>query len=172
MLYIDRATCAGCATCLDVCPAGAISLDEKEGVAAIDQALCTECLACVDVCPTGAVRRVESSERVPVGRGEIVEGEVIERQVIPAPASSPPTTARPAGSLATLLGAALTFVGNWLLPRFADAFLDAVERRPVPGTSPGSSAGPRRSASSPLPEQKGSERSGRGRRRRQRRRGQ
>jgi len=171
LLYIDRVTCTGCAVCLDTCPTGAIGLDEREGVATIDQVLCTECLACLDACPTGAVRQIESSELVPAGTDEIVEGQVIERQMIPARASKPLIAAWQPDRLATLAGTALTFVGSWLLPRAADAFLDAVERRLARRTSPTSSAATLRPGNSPLSKQIGNGRSRPGRHRRRRWRG-
>lgn len=140
LLYIDRTTCAGCAACVDTCPTGAISM-EKDGVAAINEALCTECLACLDECPTGAIHLAESSELVPAwAREGIAVEEIIEGKVIPAPAARPLALARQPGRLVTLAGTALTFVGNRLLPRAADALVGAVERRLMRGTSPVSSA--------------------------------
>jgi NAD-dependent dihydropyrimidine dehydrogenase PreA subunit len=171
LLYIDRATCAGCAVCVDACPTGAISLDENEGVSTIDPGLCNECLACLDVCPTGAIRQVESSELVPAMGGKAVEGEVIEGEVIPATASRLLVPARSPSRLATLAGAALTFVGNHLLPRAADALVNAVERRLAHGTNPGSSTTPLRPGGKPLKGQVANGGKGHGRQRRRRRRG-
>ena len=171
MLYINRTTCQGCAVCVDTCPTGAIRLDEKEGVATIDQALCTECLACLDMCPNGAVKRAESPELVLASEGEIVEGQVIESQVMPASASSPLVATRQPVRLATLVGTALTFVGNWLLPRAADALVETIERRLTRGTNSVPSANPLRSGSRPLSRQMGNGRDGQGRQRRRRRRG-
>lgn len=52
MAYKITEECAGCGTCLDQCPAGAI----KEGdIYSIDQDVCVECGSCVDVCPMGAI---------------------------------------------------------------------------------------------------------------------
>lgn len=172
MLYIDRTTCTGCAVCVDVCPSGAIRLDESEGIAVIDQALCTECLACLDECPTGAIQQTESSElvAVPAVGEKAVEGEVIEGEVIPAPAIQPLAPARQPGRLATLTSTALTFVGSWLLPRAADALIGAVERRLAQGTNSASSIS-FRSESRPQTKQTGRGRSGGGRQRRHRRRG-
>jgi ferredoxin len=157
--------------CVDTCPTGAISLDEKEGVATIDQTLCTECLACLDVCPNGAVQRAESPELVPASESEIVEGQVIESQVRPVTASSPLVATRQAGRLATLAGAALTLVGNWLLPRAADALVGTIERRLTRGTNSVPSANPPRSGSRSLSKQMGNRGGGQGRQRRRRRRG-
>ena len=166
MLHIDRTRCTGCALCVDACPTGAISVQERAGVATIDPVLCTECLACVDVCPNGAIQHAKSSELVPAGEGKIVEGQVVERQMIPSPAPGPLIiTRQQPGRLATLAGAALALVGNWLLPRAADALISAAEHRLSRGAHPVSPATSLHSGSRLLP------RGGRGRQRRRRRRG-
>lgn len=54
MFYIDSNKCTGCGACADVCPQGAISL--QNDVAVIDQALCSKCGNCALTCPTGAIR--------------------------------------------------------------------------------------------------------------------
>jgi NAD-dependent dihydropyrimidine dehydrogenase PreA subunit len=171
VLYVDWTTCTGCAACIDACPTGAIGLDEGEDVATIDQELCTECQACLDVCPTGAVRRVEVGELALAGGGKVVEGQVIEGHIVPASASSPLVASQQPGRLATLAGTALTFVGSQLLPRAANALLDAVERRLVRGTNTVPSATPLRSGSRLSPKQVSDRRGGSRRRRRQRHRG-
>lgn len=48
----DPDACSGCGTCVDVCPRGAIALDD---VAVIDAELCDGCARCVDACPQGAL---------------------------------------------------------------------------------------------------------------------
>ncbi len=120
MLLIERSTCTGCAACVDVCPVGAIALDEREGVATLNQVQCRECLACLEICPTGAIQQVTSSELVFAGQRQIASEQVVEGEVI---------AARPSGRLMTLTDAALTFLGQWLLPRAADALVGAVEQR-------------------------------------------
>jgi ferredoxin len=50
---VDVDKCLGCGICVDVCPVGAISLND--GIASVDEALCTECGACVDACPNDAI---------------------------------------------------------------------------------------------------------------------
>ncbi|RLD17867.1 MAG: hypothetical protein DRI36_02760 [Caldiserica bacterium] len=44
--------CVGCGACENVCPEGAITVDE---VAKIDENKCTGCGRCIDICPRGAI---------------------------------------------------------------------------------------------------------------------
>ena len=44
--------CIACGTCIDECPAGAISEGEKYS---INPDACVECGTCADVCPQGAI---------------------------------------------------------------------------------------------------------------------
>jgi NAD-dependent dihydropyrimidine dehydrogenase PreA subunit len=171
LLTIDLTLCTGCGTCLDACPTGAISLDESESVATIDPALCDECLACVAVCPNDAIQQSELPELVPAGEAVIVEGEVIGRQVMLAPEAGPPARLRPPGRLATLAGTALSFVGSWLLPRAADALVDAVERRLMLGEDSVPSTTSIRSGSQVSMRRMEGRRGSRPRQRRRRRRG-
>ncbi len=53
LLQIDRALCIGCGACVDVCPFGALRLDEQEIATVNDN--CTACGACVEECPTEAL---------------------------------------------------------------------------------------------------------------------
>lgn len=171
MLTIDRTLCTGCGTCLDACPTGAISLDYDERIARIDLGLCNECLACLDMCPNYAIRLSRSSELVPTMPLEIVEGEVVEDEIIRAPVIGSPVAIRQPGPLVALAGSALSFVGSWLVPRAADALIDAVDRRlagrggSVPSTT---RLGSRPQASM---RRMGGGRGGRSRQRRRRRRG-
>jgi NADH:ubiquinone oxidoreductase subunit F (NADH-binding) len=53
-LTIDEALCNGCAVCLKVCPANAIS-GERKALHRIDPDVCNRCGACRQACPTEAV---------------------------------------------------------------------------------------------------------------------
>ncbi len=108
MLTIELNRCDGCSACVEVCPEGAISL--VNGVARIDSGSCTECEACVQACPTGAIRVAR-----PIAVREEATTAVAERL-------------RPS-TLATLAGAALSFIGSQLLPRAADAIVNALDKR-------------------------------------------
>jgi len=50
----DRKRCDFCGTCVAVCPADAIRLDEAD--LSIDEDRCVACMACVAVCPLGALK--------------------------------------------------------------------------------------------------------------------
>jgi len=50
--FVDPVMCVGCGTCQDVCPAGAISVEE---IARVDTKRCIGCGGCVEQCPTGAL---------------------------------------------------------------------------------------------------------------------
>ena len=59
LLQIDREECIGCGACVEVCPFGALSLDEEDADCPNRRAtvneLCTACRACLDVCPVDAL---------------------------------------------------------------------------------------------------------------------
>lgn len=52
--WIDPDLCAGCRTCIGLCPYTAIEFDERLGVAVVNTALCKGCGSCSGVCPSGA----------------------------------------------------------------------------------------------------------------------
>jgi Fe-S-cluster-containing hydrogenase component 2 len=130
LLTIDRLLCTGCAACVTACPSGALRMDE-EPIPTLVSALCDECLACLEACPTGAIQRLTAPQPV-----RVVEGEIVEDEVLPAPAYSRPLAPRASRLRTGLAGSALAWVGSWLLPRAADALLDAVGRRLAGGASP------------------------------------
>ncbi|MEA2101694.1 MAG: glycyl-radical enzyme activating protein [Thermodesulfobacteriota bacterium] len=65
-ISFDAKECVGCNTCIDTCPNGALSRDNRYF---IDRDRCTLCMACVDACPSGALTRVGES----MGVDEIVD---------------------------------------------------------------------------------------------------
>lgn len=50
---VDKNKCTGCETCVDECPAAAISMAEEKALVNAD--LCVDCGSCVDVCPSEAI---------------------------------------------------------------------------------------------------------------------
>lgn len=55
---VNKEECVACGACVDVCPEGAISMED---VAVIDVKKCLDCAACVDECPNNAIS-VEKKE--------------------------------------------------------------------------------------------------------------
>jgi len=108
MLTIELDRCDGCGACVEVCPERAIQL--VGGLAQINSELCTECEVCVPACPAGAIR--------------VARPVVVREEPVVAMAQRPRLSA-----LATLAGAALSFIGSQLLPRAADAIVGALDRR-------------------------------------------
>jgi Pyruvate/2-oxoacid:ferredoxin oxidoreductase delta subunit len=51
--WADPQRCTGCGTCVDQCPAQALSL--VEAVAVVDAALCIGCFCCQEMCPEKAI---------------------------------------------------------------------------------------------------------------------
>ena len=54
--YIDPDVCAGCQTCIGLCPYSAIEFDELRGVSVINEAVCKGCGSCSGSCPSGAAQ--------------------------------------------------------------------------------------------------------------------
>jgi len=50
---IKKDICTGCETCVDECPAVAITM--KDDKADVNADLCVDCGSCVDVCPAEAI---------------------------------------------------------------------------------------------------------------------
>ena len=53
---VDENMCAGCKTCLNICPYGAPAFNAEKGVCYINEALCKGCGACAAACPSGAIK--------------------------------------------------------------------------------------------------------------------
>ena len=66
--HIDMARCTGCGYCINVCPQGAITIENN--VAFIHQELCTQYGTCTEVCPVGAIRELAPAYSKTVKGGE------------------------------------------------------------------------------------------------------
>ena len=56
MAYKISEDCVACGTCINECPAGAISEDD---IYKIDPNVCVDCGTCADACPMGAISPAE-----------------------------------------------------------------------------------------------------------------
>ena len=54
--WIDPDICAGCQTCIGLCPYSAIEFDERHAVSVVNEALCKGCGSCAGFCPSGAAQ--------------------------------------------------------------------------------------------------------------------
>ncbi|MDY6971994.1 MAG: NAD(P)-binding protein [Thermodesulfobacteriota bacterium] len=54
--WIDPDICAGCRTCIALCPYSAIEFDELRGVSVVNEATCKGCGSCSAFCPSGAAQ--------------------------------------------------------------------------------------------------------------------
>ena len=55
MAHVITDECVACGACADICPVGAIVLDEAKGIYVINDE-CVDCGACADTCPVGAIK--------------------------------------------------------------------------------------------------------------------
>ena len=150
MLYVDDKRCSGCGICANVCPCGAIAL--QDGKASIIQGMCDQCEACAAACPQGAILSVTETALVP----ETSRTQALDRN---RPSGGGSIAAR----MAPGVGAALLFMGREVVPRLTDYVLDAFDRK-VSRQLDRSADLPQGSVSSDSPK-------GSGRRRRRRQRG-
>ncbi|MFH1983542.1 MAG: FAD-dependent oxidoreductase [Pseudomonadota bacterium] len=54
--WIDPEVCAGCQTCIGLCPYSAIAFDPRRQVSVVNEALCKGCGSCSGFCPSGAAQ--------------------------------------------------------------------------------------------------------------------
>jgi len=53
---ISETFCTGCKTCIDVCPYGAITFEERRRISVVNGVLCHGCGSCAAACPSGAAK--------------------------------------------------------------------------------------------------------------------
>lgn len=49
---INGSECVACGACADVCPEGALTIED---IAVVDAGKCVDCGACIDECPAGCI---------------------------------------------------------------------------------------------------------------------
>ncbi len=119
-VYVDGGRCTGCATCVEVCPIGAIAI--VDDVATINHERCNACQTCVDFCPKGAIL--------------VVTEPVEEKAVLPRAQPGSHVAPRRAASLIVplrtqlvpLVGSAVAFLGREVVPRLIPRLVDALDR--------------------------------------------
>lgn len=52
MAVTINSECVACGACADVCPQGAITIED---IAVVDAGKCVDCGTCIDECPAGAI---------------------------------------------------------------------------------------------------------------------
>jgi len=50
---VDKSTCTGCESCINECPAEAMTFENETVI--IDADACVDCGSCIDVCPADAL---------------------------------------------------------------------------------------------------------------------
>ncbi len=49
---INGSDCVACGACVDVCPEGALTVED---IAVVDASKCVDCGACIDECPASCI---------------------------------------------------------------------------------------------------------------------
>lgn len=53
--HVNEDICAGCQTCIVVCPYSAIDFDQEKNISHVNEVLCKGCGTCTSACPSGAI---------------------------------------------------------------------------------------------------------------------
>ncbi len=61
--WIDPDVCAGCQTCIELCPYTAIEYNQRMGISVVNEALCKGCGSCAGFCPSGAAQVKHFNEK-------------------------------------------------------------------------------------------------------------
>lgn len=150
MVQIDRTRCTGCGTCVEVCPNGALEI--QDGFARLIAERCTGCGACVEACPQEAIALLAETVPAATSRelavakpsGQPAGGAQDVTFVRVPPAQLEPSQPAPARSWGTALGAALAYLGREAIPRLARLAADWARKQA--DISPPSLPSPRDSA--------------------------
>ncbi len=71
---VDQTTCAGCLTCVRLCPYDVPAVNE-EGVAYIEPASCQGCGVCASACPRKAITTRHYDDRQLVAKVDVLFGD-------------------------------------------------------------------------------------------------
>ncbi len=114
-VIVNKELCQGCGACVEACPNAAIHL--RDGIAFIDRSKCSFCQSCMDVCPTGALEVNRATQ--PAVLPKPVSMEVVRANL---------ELGRPPSKESWGM-AALSLLGQHVLPRIVDVLLAYLERR-------------------------------------------
>jgi ferredoxin len=74
----DLEQCTGCAICVDLCPLGALSIEDDAIV--VNENVCIGCGVCINACSTGASNLVRSATGVPPTDFRALHRRILEEQ--------------------------------------------------------------------------------------------
>ena len=137
MIEVLQERCTGCGHCVELCPAGALTIDG--GHAVVDHTLCRHCETCISACPQGALAAAGApiiaapEPRLPQARPVTVI------DVRPAPAAPVPWTRR----VLPVLADVVSFAGREVLPHVLEVLASAPAKRAPSrtGTAPAGEQG-------------------------------
>lgn len=120
MIAIKYEDCNGCGDCVDICPTGAIILQNNKAV--VDEVLCEGCQVCVDSCLQGAIVFRDSIPAKP----EVVRiTEIRPRDLV----QDDTRESSLRGMALPAIGSFLLWTGREILPRLADLAVNYLDRR-------------------------------------------
>ena len=121
MISINFEVCNGCGSCVEICPTGALLL--QNGKACFDPSLCDGCEVCVDSCPLGAIMPYEAQ---PV-MSDIIHMPPESIKITDTP--SEPRNLKVRDAVLPAVGSLLVWMGQEIVPRLADLVLKTWDKR-------------------------------------------